>query len=56
MLQCINEMPVGPVKIPNNKITPPSKTTMKNSMEALIHHLNFLQKVMMSQVVKVVLL
>ncbi len=38
MLQCINEMPAGPVKIPNNKITPPSKTTMKNSMEALIHH------------------
>ncbi len=28
----------GPVLAPNNKITPPSRGQMKNSMEALIHH------------------
>jgi NADH-quinone oxidoreductase subunit D len=36
--QCIAEMPDGPVKVQNNKITPPSRGEMKRTMEALIHH------------------
>jgi len=36
--QCLNQMPAGPIKVDNNKISTPSKTYMKNSMESLIHH------------------
>jgi NADH:ubiquinone oxidoreductase subunit D len=36
--QTINDMPQGPVKIMDNKITFPSRELMKGSMEAVIHH------------------
>lgn len=36
--QCLNDMPEGPIKIDNNKISVPSKLYMKQSMESLIHH------------------
>lgn len=36
--QCLNLMPAGPIKADNQKITPPSRLQMKQSMEALIHH------------------
>ena len=36
--QCLNQMPGGPIKVEDNKIVPPSRATMKESMEALIHH------------------
>ena len=36
--QCLNNIPVGIIKNNDNKITPPSRTEFKNSMEALIHH------------------
>lgn len=36
--QCIAQMPEGPVLAENNKVTPPNRADMKNSMEALIHH------------------
>jgi len=36
--QCLARMPEGPVKVVDNKISPPSRSQMKNSMEALIHH------------------
>ena len=36
--QCLNKMPVGPIKADNQKITPPSRLQLKQSMEALIHH------------------
>ncbi len=36
--QCLEQMPEGPVRIPNHKVTPPSRHEMKRSMEALIHH------------------
>ncbi len=36
--QCIANMPSGPVKTADPKITPPSRADMKTSMEALIHH------------------
>ncbi|BFZ25612.1 hypothetical protein BsWGS_28651 [Bradybaena similaris] len=36
--QCINKMPPGEVKVDDNKVTPPRRAEMKDSMEALIHH------------------
>ena len=36
--QVINRIPSGPVKIDDNKIVAPSRTYMKTSMEAIIHH------------------
>ncbi len=36
--QCLAKMKPGPVKVQDNKITPPSRASMKRSMEALIHH------------------
>ena len=38
MRQCLAEMPPGPVKTSDRKITPPPRADMKHSMEALIHH------------------
>ena len=35
---CINKMPLGPVKNIDGKITPPAKKDLKRSMESLIHH------------------
>ncbi|KAJ8035439.1 NADH dehydrogenase [ubiquinone] iron-sulfur protein 2, mitochondrial [Holothuria leucospilota] len=37
-LQALNKMPEGEVKVDDNKIVPPSRGEMKESMEALIHH------------------
>ena len=36
--QCINEIPLGIIKTSDNKLTPPSRKNMKQSMESLIHH------------------
>jgi NADH-quinone oxidoreductase subunit D len=36
--QCIAEMPDGPVMSSDGKVAPPSRSDMKQSMEALIHH------------------
>ena len=36
--QCIANMPSGPVKTNDPKVSPPSRGDMKTSMEALIHH------------------
>lgn len=36
--QCLEKMPGGPIKVQDNKITPPPRAEMKDSMEALIHH------------------
>ncbi|WP_158803608.1 MULTISPECIES: NADH-quinone oxidoreductase subunit D [unclassified Acidisoma] len=36
--QCIAKMKPGPVRIQDNKFTPPKRAEMKRSMEALIHH------------------
>ena len=38
MRQCLTEMPRGPVKTIDGKISPPPRSEMKRSMEALIHH------------------
>ncbi|MGE4280717.1 MAG: NADH-quinone oxidoreductase subunit D [Magnetospirillum sp.] len=38
MKQCIREMPTGPVKTEDRKVSPPPRADMKKSMEALIHH------------------
>ena len=36
--QCLEKMQPGPVKVQDRKFTPPTRTEMKRSMEALIHH------------------
>lgn len=36
--QAIKQMPEGPVKIEDLKISPPKRKDMKHSMEAMIHH------------------
>jgi NADH-quinone oxidoreductase subunit D len=36
--QALAQMPAGPVKINDRKVTPPPRAEMKRSMEALIHH------------------
>lgn len=36
--QCLNGLPPGDVKVADHKISPPSRSLMKYSMESLIHH------------------
>lgn len=36
--QCLNNMPKGSIKVDDAKISPPSRTEVKQSMESLIHH------------------
>jgi NADH:ubiquinone oxidoreductase subunit D len=36
--QCLTGLPLGLIKIDDNKIVPPVRTALKSSMEALIHH------------------
>ena len=39
--QCLDQIPFGPIKTDDNKITPPSRFDIKQSMESLIHHFKF---------------
>lgn len=36
--QCLKKIPEGPIKAMDSKITPPTRSEMKESMEAMIHH------------------
>ena len=36
--QAMNNMPKGPYKVQDKKITPPPRKRLDESMEALIHH------------------
>lgn len=38
MEQCLNKMPPGDIRVDDAKISPPKRSDMKSSMEALIHH------------------
>jgi len=38
IVQCINQIPLGLIRADDQKITPPARREMKNSMEALIAH------------------
>lgn len=38
IVQCLNQMPAGEIKVDDRKISPPSRGQLKQSMEALIHH------------------
>jgi NADH dehydrogenase (ubiquinone) Fe-S protein 2 len=38
VMEAINTMPSGAVRVDDHKITPPSRGQMKQSMESLIHH------------------
>jgi len=35
---CLNSISTGPIKVNDTKISPPSRRTLKQSMEGLIHH------------------
>nr|YP_010886797.1 NADH dehydrogenase subunit 7 [Paralagenidium karlingii]WJH17910.1 NADH dehydrogenase subunit 7 [Paralagenidium karlingii] len=39
--QVLNQLPAGPIKTNNKKITNPSRKELKNSMESLIHHFKY---------------
>jgi NADH dehydrogenase (ubiquinone) Fe-S protein 2 len=39
--QCLNAIPNGAIKIDDKKITPPSRSDLKNSMESIIHHFKY---------------
>ncbi len=41
MLQCIENMPKGPIKMYDNKVVNPNRLQMKQSMEALINHFKY---------------
>src|SRR6185312_13594191 len=41
---CLNNMPLGLIKIENNKISNPFRKQLKTSMESLIHHFIFFTK------------
>nr|YP_010507864.1 NADH dehydrogenase subunit 7 [Phytophthora asparagi]UXG55972.1 NADH dehydrogenase subunit 7 [Phytophthora asparagi] len=41
ILQVLNKIPNGPIKLDDKKITNPNRTQMKNSMESLIHHFKY---------------
>ncbi|KAF9469491.1 nife hydrogenase-like protein [Collybia nuda] len=36
--QCLDKMPSGVIKIDDHKLVPPPRASMKENMEALIHH------------------
>ncbi len=38
MKQCIENIPDGPIKVDDYKVSPPPRAEMKSSMEAMIHH------------------
>ena len=38
IMQCLNKIPSGSVKINNTKVCPPTKFDLKQSMESIIHH------------------
>jgi NADH dehydrogenase (ubiquinone) Fe-S protein 2 len=39
--QCLDNIPFGPIKSSDHKVTPPSRFDIKQSMESLIHHFKF---------------
>jgi NADH dehydrogenase (ubiquinone) Fe-S protein 2 len=41
LIQCINHIPTGGIKNSNQKLLPPARIELKNSMEALINHFKF---------------
>lgn len=41
ILQILNKIPKGPIKLDDKKITNPNRIQIKNSMEALIHHFKY---------------
>nr|YP_010508097.1 NADH dehydrogenase subunit 7 [Phytophthora pseudotsugae]UXG56434.1 NADH dehydrogenase subunit 7 [Phytophthora pseudotsugae] len=41
ILQVLNKIPKGPIKLDDKKITNPNRIQIKNSMESLIHHFKY---------------
>ena len=38
IVQCLNKLEPGPVRVDDKKVTPPAREEMKEDMESLIHH------------------
>jgi NADH dehydrogenase (ubiquinone) Fe-S protein 2 len=41
IIQTLNQMPEGPIKLDDKKITSPNRIQIKQSMESLIHHFKY---------------
>jgi len=41
IVQCLNMLEPGPVRVDDKKVTPPSRDEMKGDMESLIHHFKY---------------
>jgi NADH dehydrogenase (ubiquinone) Fe-S protein 2 len=41
IIQCLMDMPEGPIKVDDTKVVAPSRHDIKTSMESLIHHFKF---------------
>jgi NADH dehydrogenase (ubiquinone) Fe-S protein 2 len=41
IFQCLNSLPKGLIKVDDKKVTPPSRYSVKSSMESLIHHFKY---------------
>ena len=39
--QCLNNLPLGAIMVSDDKVSPPSRGELKNSMESLIHHFKY---------------
>ena len=39
--QCLDQLPTGPIKTSDTKISPPSRFELKSSMESVIHHFKY---------------
>lgn len=50
--QCLNNLPVGPIKYDNFKISTPKRLFMKRNMESLIHHFKLYTQGFLLQPVK----
>lgn len=44
MKQCVDKMPAGSVKVDDFKVVMPSRSQLKTSMEALIHHFKYVSE------------
>lgn len=53
--QCINKIPCGLVKTMDTKLCPPTKTELKYSMEAIIHHFKIYSNVRIRSACKKIL-
>lgn len=47
LLQCLNKITPGAIKVDDHKLVPPPRASMKESMESLIHHFKAITPIML---------